>query len=443
MSGWREMRRSTPMRLTLRLVALFAAISLLSFAATWWMAGQTLLDAAEATLEQQIEALAATDDPETIARAVARAAAQADGDDLILRYDGPRGSSGNYAGPLPGGKLRLAELQDPDHDIDGLYVLRSKPVAGGVLTVGQDGEAFEELRETLITVLAYTLLPTVALALAGGIWIARRSARRLAAIETTLARLTAGDLTARLPALPGPRDDLTRLGAGIDRLAEAQEISVAALRQATSDIAHDLKTPIQRLALLIGDARAQAPDLAPLVQAEAEIAGIGAIFDALLRISQIEGGGARAHFAPVDLGALAQLMTELFTPAAEEGGHALTLELHQPATVSGDRTLLGQALANLIENALRHSPPGAVTIRVEHASLSVADHGPGIPAQERDAVLRRLYRLERSRTTPGSGLGLALVEAIARLHHGRLELFDNAPGLCVRLTLAALPADPR
>ncbi|MDO5622704.1 MAG: ATP-binding protein [Paracoccus sp. (in: a-proteobacteria)] len=431
MSRWRETLRTTPMRLTLRLVALFLAISLTAFAATWWLTNKALLDATETALEQQIRDLTASDRAADIGAAVRAAAARADGEHLVIRYDGPQGVVGNYPGAVPDAKLAEARLNDDRHDVEGRYILLSKKVAGGRLTVGQDAEAFDELREIFLRVLMFTLLPTLVLALGGGVVMALRSARRLRAIEGVLSRLTAGDLTARLPALPGAADDLSRVGAGIDRLAAAQEASVSALRQVSADIAHDLKTPIQRLAVLLDQAREQAPDLDILDRATTEVNGIVETFHALLRIAQIEVGSPRARFAPVDLGALAETMAELYEPAAEETGHRLALRLHAPTTISGDRTLLGQVIANLIENALRHSPPGPVTLDVAGPVLSVADHGPGIPEAEREAVLRRLYRLDRARSTPGNGLGLALVDAIVKLHGGRLELRDNAPGLRV------------
>ncbi len=421
----RGLLSTTPMRLTLRLVALFVAVSLVAFAITWKLSEQALMSAGETALKQQVAELAADRGASGIARAVRDAAAHADPDHVVLRYDGGDGITGNYGGPLPGGKLRLADLQDSTREIDGRYLLLTQEVAGGRLTVGQDAEAFDELAETFGQVLLWTLAPTALL------WMARGAARRLAAIEGTLARLTAGDLGARLPPLAGPHDDLARLGAGIDRLAAAQEASVAALRQVSADIAHDLKTPIQRLAMLLDEARANAPELEPLDRAGAEIDGIIATFQALLRIAQIEGGAARTHFAPVALGPLAQAMAELYEPAAEESGHRLRLELDAPATIAGDRTLLGQLIANLIENALRHTPPCPVTLSVRGTALAVADHGPGIPEGERQAVLRRLYRLDRSRSTPGNGLGLALVDAIVKLHGGRLRLEDNRPGLRV------------
>lgn len=431
----RDLLLATPMRLTLRLVALFLVISIAAFGATFWLKKKAMLDAVETALEQRIADLSVADDAQATRAAVARAAARADGEHLLIRLDGAQGSIGNYLGPLPQGKLRLAELTEREHDIDGRYILRSTEVAGGVLTVGQDAEALDDLGAIFVRVLLLTLLPTLLLVLGGGLFLARRASLRLHAIEATLDRLTGGELGARVPAFAGPPDDLSRVGARIDRLAAAQEAAMAALRQISADIAHDLRTPIQRLSVLMEQARNAAPDLTRLDAAEAELHGITATFDALLRIAQIEGGRPHAQFAPVDPGAVARLMVELFEPAAEESGHSLQLVLNAPATIPGDRALIGQAIANLIENALRHTPPGRIVVEVAGAAVTVSDHGPGIPESERAAVLRRLYRLDHSRSTPGNGLGLALVDAIATLHGGRLVLSDNNPGLRIRMDL--------
>lgn len=439
MAEWRDILRSTPMRLTLRLVILFLAISLLTFAATWWLANRALMDATEATLDQNLTELSASGNAGQIAQAVAQAAARADPEHQLMRYDGPEGVVGNHPKPLPGEGLRRITQPDDAQDLDGSFIVTSTEVAGGQLSVGESTEAFDEMREVFIKVLAFTLVPTILLVLAAGLLIARRSARRLSAIEATLARLTAGDLAARLPAFPGPPDDLSRVGGGIDRLAVAQEASVDALRQVSADIAHDLKTPIQRLSVQLAELRDGLPETAatePLDRAEAEVAGIVETFHALLRIAQIEGGSPRARFQPVDLTALAATMAELYEPAAEESGHRLAVQLGRPATVLGDRVLLGQMIANLIENALRHTPPNSrITFSVDGGRLAVSDDGPGIPEDQRDLVLRRLYRLDRSRSTPGNGLGLSLVEAVVNLHGGSLKLRDNAPGLGVLITL--------
>ncbi len=437
---WRDILRSTPMRLTLRLVALFVLISLLTFAATWWLANKTLLDAAESTLDVELDELSASGNAAGIIAAVNMLSAKAKPEDMILRYESANGSVGNYREALPGNGLREFDPTDRSDDLSDRYIVKSRDVPGGVLTVGQSADAFDELREVFGQVLSYTLLPTVLLVLAAGMISARRSARRLAAIEDTLDRLRDGDLSARLPGMPGPADDLSRVGTGIDRLAEAQQASTEALRQVSADIAHDLKTPIQRLSVQLAEARDELPNGASTValdRAEAEVAGIVSTFQSLLSIAQIEGGSPRARFAPVDLSALAATMAEVYEPAAEESGHNLRIDIGRKAKVMGDRALLGQIIANLIENALRHTPAGSdVALTVDGSRLTVADSGPGIPVDEREKVLRRLYRLDRSRSTPGSGLGLSLVDAVVKLHGGTLELQDNAPGLRVEINLA-------
>ena len=332
-TGWRAALRATPMRLTLRLVALFALISVLSFALTWWLANAALLDSVEQTLEQQIDELRASKDPRQIARAVARLVEHVDEDDLVVRYDGPDGATGNYRAVLPASEdtPRAVFLDDKASDVRGTFYVLSAKVAGGRLTVGRSDDAFVELREVFVKVAAYTLLPTLALVLAVGMALALRTVRRLAAIEGTLARLTAGDLAARLPAMPGPADDLSRVGAAIDRLASAQQASVSALRQVSADIAHDLKTPIQRLAVHLDEVALSLPDDTPaatdaaLARARAEVDGIVATFQALLRIAQIEGGSPRARFARVDLAELAATLADVYEPAAEESGHRLQL----------------------------------------------------------------------------------------------------------------------
>ena len=262
-------------------------------------------------------------------------------------------------------------------------------------------------------------------------------------IEATLARLSQGALDARIPEEAGRSDDLARIGAEINRMAAAQEASTDALRQVSADIAHDLKTPLQRMTALLHEMQSALPPESPAAalaaRALSEAEGAAGVFEGLLQIAQIEGGGGAAAMAPLDLSALAAGIAELYAPAAEDSGHPLTLDL-APALppVTGNRSLLGQALSNLLENALRHTPEGtAVFLRTGREGpsvfLEVADRGPGIPAAERDKVLRRLYRLEHSRSTPGSGLGLALVAATARLHGAELTLGDGAPGLTVRM----------
>ncbi|RMH51627.1 MAG: sensor histidine kinase [Alphaproteobacteria bacterium] len=435
-----------PVRLALGLVALFALVSALSLGAAYVRIRASLAAQIAASIDQQVAGFRVTDDPATLAALVRAEAAAADPAARILVYLAPGGQSiGNARAELDAGAVRLSARPGGRPPGKEGYLTRVVPMAGGLLVVGESLRPMRELEATFLRLVTFSLLPTLAISLAAGVLLALRSARRVQRIEATLARLAEGDLAARVPPAGGD-DDLARIGEGINRMAGAQETATAALRQVSADIAHDLKTPVQRIAVLLNDLRDRLPeasaeaDLARRAAAEAERAV--AVFQALLHIAQIEGGSPRARFAPVDLAALLRTFAEIYEPAAEDSGHALSLAPlpEAPVTASGDRALLGQALANLIENALRHTPAGtritlSLALEDGRAVIAVADDGPGIPAHERDKVLRRLYRLERSRSTPGNGLGLALVAAIADLHDATLTLGDNAPGLRVTLAL--------
>ncbi|TMV72309.1 HAMP domain-containing histidine kinase, partial [Thioclava sp. BHET1] len=299
-------------------------------------------------------------------------------------------------------------------------------------------------------VLILSLLPTFIVALGGGLWMARRSKQRVERITETLQALSAGDLAARVGDMDRDDDDLYLIGEHVNRMAARQQSATEALRQVSADIAHDLKTPIQRVAVLLNQME-ERPDLSPAnaalaARAKAEADGIVATFQSLLQIAQIEGGSPKARFTPVDLTDLARTFAEIYEPSAEDKGQELALALPESSlSVMGDKGLLGQALANLLENALRHTPEGSrITVALAQEAgavrLEVRDSGPGIPQEERDKVLRRLYRLERSRTTPGNGLGLALVSVIAELHEAKLTLGDACPGLSVTLDFPPLAA---
>ncbi|MFN3615982.1 MAG: sensor histidine kinase, partial [Rubrimonas sp.] len=393
-----------------------------------------------ASLDQHVAGFRVTDDPATLAALVAAEAAAADPESRILVFLAPGGVSvGNARAEMRGGDVRLSRREGGRKLSDEGYEIRALPVAGGILIVAESLEPLRELEETFLDLVAFSLIPTMLLSLGAGLWLAAASARRVSRIEGALNRLAEGDLSARV-ADAGRGDDLSRIGAGVDRMAAAQQAATEALRQVSADIAHDLKTPVQRLGLLLADLRERLPDEGPeadlAARAADEAERAAAVFQALLQIAQIEGGGPRARFGPVDLAAVVRTFVEIYEPAAEDTGHALRLGPlpDGPVIVTGDRNLLGQAVANLIENALRHTPPGsridvALTREGGGLALSVADDGPGVPEAERDKVRRRLYRLERSRTTPGHGLGLSLVEAVAQAHGATLTLSDNAPGL--------------
>lgn len=437
--------RSMPLRLALLLVLLFTIVSLLSLAASYAVTQRSFEQAIRADLAQDMAGFRAAPGASALARLVEAESRETDPNRLILSYIGPNGRIyGNGAIARDNEGYHIVSIGAARAQYDGVYLTLTDTLYGGLLTIARSRAEITALREVFINILLVSLLPTVLIALSGGLILARRSKRHVEVIRGTLDRLTTGDLTARVA--PGARwsDDLLRIGEAVNQMARAQETSVAALRQVSLDIAHDLKTPIQRVSVHLDDldrAEVTGEDrVEPLARARAELDGIAAIFQSLLQLAQVEQGDARAHFAPVDLTALCRTMIELYEPAAGEQGKRLICTLPEtPAHVTGDRALLGQMIANLIENALRHSGDAeAVDISLEQTAgqvtLSVADGGPGIPAADRDKVLQRLYRLDRSRGTPGHGLGLALVDGVVKLHRARLELIDNAPGLRVVVT---------
>jgi signal transduction histidine kinase len=286
--------------------------------------------------------------------------------------------------------------------------------------------------------------------LLGGLLMGRGVTRRAAAMDAALARVEAGEIGHRLPIRAGG-DEFDRLARRINAALDRVQGLMQTLRQVTDDIAHDLRTPLTRLrGRLEAALRAEgAAGWRPATEAALrDCEQLLEIFAALLRIAQVESGARRAGFARLDLSALAATVAEVYAPAAEERGQRLEAEVPPGILGFGDRELLTQALANLLENAVKHGREGG-RIRLALTAgpplgptLVVEDDGEGIPPDEREAALRRFHRLDAARSRPGAGLGLALVAAVAELHGARLTLGDAGPGLRVELALPAAPAGP-
>jgi signal transduction histidine kinase len=290
------------------------------------------------------------------------------------------------------------------------------------------------------------------LAVLGGTYLGGSFLRRIDTISRTSRAIMEGDLSARIPAR-GTNDEIDQLVANLNAMLDRIQQLMDGLRQVSSDIAHDLRTPLGHLRHRLEDARDHARTTEEYEAAtQAAIADADALletFSALLRIAQIEAGAQRSAFAQVDLSAVFRSVGETYLAVAEDSHRKLELQIDDGVRLTGDRQMLTQMVVNLVENALNHTPENTtVWLKLHKAArgfeAEVADDGPGIPESERDKVFDRFYRLDRSRTTAGSGLGLALVRAIARLHGLSIRLEDRAPGLAVRLSdIKASPAPAR
>lgn len=340
--------------------------------------------------------------------------------------------------PLPSG------LKDIDNQQIQVRTFGARLPDGSLLVVGRNMYPLTELREWITKMTVLSAAGVIVLALVGGLLIGTGFLRRLEAVNGAAARIMNGDLKERLPTI-GMGDEFDQLSANLNRMLDRIESLMESLRQVSSDIAHDLRTPLthirNRLRALKPGQSAPAEYETAVAQTLVEADQMLATFGALLLIGQVEGGAARTEFAPVDLAALLNWIAEAYGPAAEDAGKHLRLEAAPAATVLGHKDLLTQLFANLVSNAIAHTPAGAeIVIRLtnaaSHVTVAVSDTGPGIPASERQRVLTRFVRLDHSRTTPGAGLGLALVSAICDLHDARLELSDNAPGLTAAVTFA-------
>jgi signal transduction histidine kinase len=309
---------------------------------------------------------------------------------------------------------------------------------GGQLVVGSDIYEIQELREWLDTVALWSGIGITFLALIAGYVIAATFTRRLERLNTSINTIMGGRLDERVPVI-GMGGEFDRLSANLNRMLDRIEALMMGVRQVSTDIAHDLRTPITRLRQHLESAVTDEGVPVPqhvIEEALTQIDGIMTIFGALLRIGTIEAGAGRARFKPVDLSEIMERVLLAYQPVAEDSGKTITGAIDPRTLVDGDADLLAQMFTNLVENALTHTPSGtAITMTLRKGShdviASVSDNGLGIPAEERENVLKRLYRLDNSRSNMGAGLGLALAAAIADLHGADFIIGDAGPGLRV------------
>ncbi len=447
--------RSAGVRFGLIYAGLFALSAVALTAFLWWSTAGLLDRQTETAINADAQGLVERflDGPNALVETIQdRLAANVDDDAIYLLADSNlRPIAGNLElwPKMVTSDVEWTEIPIDRAGVRGLARIRQFVLPGGYhLLVGRDVQARAQLRRILGDALIWAPSIVVALGVAGA--LAVRSLFRITIndVAATAAAFSRGDLTRRVR-VTGMGDEFDRLAEEINNMLDRVASLMDGVRQVSNAIAHDLRTPITRARARLEDAgrsaRSEADLHAAIERAQSDLDGIVAVFQALLRISEIEAGARRSAFARVDLGPLLFDLAELYTAAAEENGQVLVHDIPPILPIFGDRDMLQQAVANLLDNALKFSPPGS-TIRLAAGAsgrmleISVSDQGPGIPPEDRARATERFFRGETARSTPGSGLGLSLVQAVAVLHGGTLRLEDNRPGLRAVMSMPALTA---
>jgi signal transduction histidine kinase len=462
---------STPFRLTLAYMGAFVVAAGLIIGFVAWRANDLLTNKVIETLEAEVTGLREQFQDggvERLASVIGQRSAQP-GSSLYLLIDaGGRKVAGNLNRVPPefeaaqrGALFNYVRAGEEGARARRHAVGVSLPVPGGlVLIVGRDIEDLHRFAGTMGQLGLWSIALLALLGIGAGLAVSRSVLRRIEAVTETSRTIMAGDLSKRIP-LDGSGDELDRLSESLNAMLGRIEELMVALREVSNNIAHDLKTPLNRLrnraeaALRDPDNPASYRD--GLVKTIEEADDLIKTFNSLLLIARLEAGAVAESMEPLDPASVIADVAELYEPVAEEAGLHLDVHTEKGLTLTANRELIGQAIANLVDNAIKYSvddsktgaataAPGDIAIslaRVGNAiEIAVADRGPGVAPQDRERALQRFVRLEKSRSRPGSGLGLSLVAAVARLHGGTVRLEDNAPGLraVLMLPLRAAPA---
>lgn len=313
------------------------------------------------------------------------------------------------------------------------------------LLVAADREWIERIDRTVLELFGAAFVAACVLGFGSALVLAKYLQRRLRSISRTAEAIIGGDIRERIP-VSFRRDEFDQLAATLNRMLDRIEGLLENLRQVSSDIAHDLRTPLARLRNRLERGRNEEPRRA-IADAIRQVDDLMSLFAAILRIAEVEAGERRRFFAALDLSALATELAESFGPSVEDAERTLLWSIEPDVTVEGDRELLAQAFVNLLENAQRHTPLGTV-IRLtlvtvgSSACFRITDDGPGVPRYDLPRITRRFARVESSRRTPGYGLGLSLVDAVAKLHRGSLILRNDMPGFSATVELPRISDPP-
>ena len=465
MTAFGKLIRTTAFRLTLVYLFLFAlfAASLLGYFA--WNTRRMITEQISDTVNSELSDLTdqyARGGLRGLVSAVEGRALRPGANLYLVTTPQGQGVAGNVASLAPGvmDKSGWAEtfykrLEEADANTRNHFALvKVSQLTGGFrILVGRDLEERRRLFGIVAKAAQWSVIIVVVLGLVGGVFVARRVLRRIDAMTGTTQRIMAGDLSERLP-VGRSGDEIDRLAENLNAMLERIEALMVGLKEVSDNIAHDLKTPLTRLRNRAEEALAKAGNegeyRAALERTIDESDGLIRTFNALLMIARAESGQARDNMSDFDAEEVAHSIHELYEPLAEDKGMTLAVSA-ETATIHGNRELISQALANLVENAIKYGqrvtpPDGENTEKSpdilidarrdgDNVLLSVTDHGPGIPEADRQRAVERFVRLEASRTQPGSGLGLSLASAVATLHGGDLRLADSQPGLRVTLVI--------
>ncbi len=454
-----KLSNTTAFKLTLVYLTVFAVFAAFLLGYFAWNTRRLITEQITRTVDAEITGLAEQYNQGGIRRLVfiidARARRPGSSLYLVSTFSGD-GLAGNV-GLLGEGVLEhtgwtetvYRRLDDPEgsehHALVRVYELPS----GFRLLVGRDLEERERLYEVILAAGQWSIALVIILGLAGGFFVARRVLHRVDAMTETSRTIMAGDLSGRLPTV-GSDDELDRLAINLNAMLERIEALMRGFKEVSDNIAHDLKTPLTRLRNRAEEAlrsgKNEADYRAALDSTIEESDELIRTFNALLMIARAESGQSSAPMTQFDAAEVARGVGELYDPLADDKGLALKIEANAALPMRGNRELLTQALANLVDNAIKYARPhdanGTPASVVVEASgdvasicLSVSDRGPGVPAGDRERVVQRFVRLEQSRSEPGSGLGLSLAAAVAHLHGGELHLEDNEPGLKATLVV--------
>jgi signal transduction histidine kinase len=454
--------RTTTFRLSLTYLALFSAAAVVAIIYIYWNTTVLLSRQLNQTIDAELKGLAEqyrAGGLDQLVRTVAERT-QTPGNSLYLVADSEgRRLAGNLSAVTPDlwnslGPVEFVYRRPATDGVENRLAFANvfRLPSGYRLIVGRDIEDRRELARLVRSAMLWGLGVMALFGIGGGYWVSRKLLARIDALAATTRTIMEGDLTGRLP-LAGSGDELDRLSESLNLMLARIEQLMAGLREVSDNIAHDLKTPLSRLRNRV-EAALREPYGEPvyreaLERTIEEADGLIKTFNALLSIARIEAKAGADNRETLDASALLRDVAELYEPVAEERGLVLEAKTSGPILIRGDRQLLGQAIANLIDNALKYGTANGgkhdgraeadvevtADTRGDLAEIVVRDRGPGVPESDRERVLDRFVRLEASRSEPGSGLGLSLVAAVARLHGGSVRLEDNGPGLRVVLTL--------